>query len=138
MSVELVLSQEWQTLQNNHEQYEKGSLLIKLTCLVLWAGGLAANIDPAWIAVLVLMCWFQDGIYKTYQARLAQRLLCVESLIRENQPNSHPMQLYFEWLTLRKRGIGLLLEYAMSACRPTVAYPYAVILLLVGISELLS
>ena len=137
MNIEQRLSQEWQTLQNNHEQYEKGSLLIKLTCLVAWAGGLAANIAPVWIALLVLLFWLQDGIYKTYQARLAQRLLRVESLIRENPPNAQPMQLHSEWLSQRKRGAGLLLEYALSACRPTVAYPYALLLLLSGVEEFL-
>ncbi len=138
MNVEQVLSQEWQTLQNNHEQYEKGSLLIKLTCLVAWGASLAANLAPIWIALLVLMLWLQDGIYKTYQTRLAQRLLRVESLIRESPPNAQPMQLHSEWLTLRKGGAGILLEYAMSACRPTVAYPYVPILLLVGILKLLA
>ena len=64
MDVELLLAREWQTLQNCHEDYERSALLIKLVSLALWLGGLAFGVAEVWIALLVTLCWLQEGIYK--------------------------------------------------------------------------
>ena len=42
---------------------------------------------------------------------------------------SAPFQLHSQWQAQRTNSLGLLREYALNACRPTVAYPYAVIVL---------
>jgi hypothetical protein len=132
------LAQEWQTLQNNHEQHEKSALLIKLTCLVLCVAGWVAGVSLVALAILVVLCWGQEAIFKTYQARLAERLLHVESLLRESQPSSVVMQLHSEWSARRPGAVSLIAGYAVSACRPTVAYPYVPILILWGMAKSLS
>lgn len=125
------LGQEWQTLHDSHEQYEKNALLIKLTCLALCVAGLAAHVAGGWLAALVVLCWLQEGILKTGQARLAERLLRVEAWLRESEPAAPPaMQLYSAWSAARPGSVGLMLEYAANAGRPTVAFPYLPILLL--------
>ena len=133
MTVNESLGREWITLQNNHEQYEKGGLLIKLASLVLTAMGVALGLDTLLIAALVAVLWAQEGIYRTFQSRLGERILRVESQIRqsvnESQGAGTAYQLHSEWLAGRKSGLALVAEYATSACRPTVAFPHALILL---------
>jgi hypothetical protein len=46
--------------------------------------------------------------------------------------------LHSEWLASRSGVPGLLREYAVSALRPTVAFPYAVLLLLLGLLVVMS
>lgn len=134
------LGLEWTTLQNNHEQYEKGGLLLKLASLVLTAMGIALGLDAWLIAALVAVLWAQEGIYRTFQSRLGERILRVESLIRQDASGAGlsgagPLgsglayQLHSEWLAGRKGGLALVAEYARSASRPTVAFPHALILL---------
>ena len=123
------LAQEWQTLQGSHEQHERNALLIKLTGLALCVAGLAAHVPLGWLAVAVVLLWGQEGIIKTYQSRLADRLLVVESLLRDEKPARHAMQLHTDWVKNRPGSAGLIASYAMSACRPTVAFPYLPILI---------
>ncbi len=133
------LRSEWLALQAQHEHYEWAALGLKLSALGVCAWGLAAPL--AWS--LILLLWVQEAVLKTFQARLADRLLRIEqglraamSPIASTSPTSPPapavlaMQLHSEWLAQRPRGLGLLKEYAASACRPTVALPYPLLLLL--------
>lgn len=138
MDNKALLGQEWQTLQNNHEQHERNALLIKLSSVVLSLAGLASGLAPAWIALAVLLLWLLEGIFKTYQARLSEHLLQVESLLREEQPAQPAMQLNADWLSKRPGGAQLIGEYALSACRPTVTFPYLPILLAGGAAKLLG
>ncbi len=131
-------SQEWITLQNNYEQYEKGGLLIKLFGLVLTATGIALGLNEAVAVALILVLWGQESICRTFQSRVVHRLLRVEDLIKQAEttedriPNSdgtHALfQLHSEWLAGRKCVLGLVTEYATNACKPTVAYPYVVLI----------
>ena len=130
-----LLGQEWQTLQNNHEQHEKNALLIKLTSLTLCLGGLALGLPLLWISFAVLLCWGLEGIFKTYQARLSERLLRVEAMLGGLQPSAAPMQLHAEWAAGRPGGAALIAGYALSACRPTVAFPYLPTLLMLMIDH---
>lgn len=91
-------------------------------------GRLAAHVPPAWIGVAVVLCWMEEGIFKTYQSRLADRLLRVESLLQQAESSSPAMQLHSEWTARRPGGMRLIAGYAASACRPTVAFPYLPIL----------
>jgi hypothetical protein len=128
-----LLGLEWRTLQNNHEQHEKNALLIKLASLTLCCAGLAFGLPLLWIGFTVLLCWGLEGIFKTYQARLSERLLRVEAMLGGLQPSAAPMQLHAEWAASRPGSAALIAGYALSAGRPTVAFPYLPILLMLGI-----
>ena len=132
MNQHALLAQKWQTLHNNHEQYEKLALLIKLGSLGLCLAGLAFGLPLRWTALAVALSWLLEGIFKTYQGRLATRLLRVECLLREEQPELQAMQLYTDWSLQRPGILHLLLGYAASACRPTVTLPYLPLLLALG------
>jgi hypothetical protein len=124
------LSQEWTILQNNFEAYEISSLLIKLISIVLFTAGLAAALNLGVMCAVVLMLWVQEGIFRTYQSRLGARLLCVESLLRPGDAMSGAaFQLHTQWHLTRPGVAGLLMEYAASICRPTVAFPYSLLVL---------
>lgn len=130
-----LLGREWQTLQNNHEQHERNALLIKLTGLALCVAGLASSLPPLWIGFTVLLCWVQEAIFKTYQGRLAERLLRVEALLGQTPAAEMAMQLHRDWAADRPGGGALIAGYLASACRPTVAFPYLPILLLLGLGD---
>lgn len=138
MDSKALLAGEWQTLQDNHEQYERHALLIKLSCIALCTAGLAAHLPLLWIGASVLLLWLQDGIFKTYQGRLAERLMQVEAQLGQASPGLPAMQLYTEWTAKRPGGARLIAEYAISASRPTVAFPYLPILLLGGLARMLG
>ena len=119
------LRDEWLLLQAQHEHYELATLAIKLLAVAL-----LAFLHPyALVIPLLAVLWLQDAILKTFQARLGTRLLRLEQDLREGS-EAAAMQLHTEWLASRPRGAALLREYALSACRPTVAFPYAVLILL--------
>lgn len=122
-----LLGQEWATLQNNFEQYERSALCIKGASLVIGFAGLVLALDAFLMAALVLVCWLQEGITRTLQFRLGHRILKVEALIAQGALSSSsplPFQLHSEWLATRRSGVALVQEYVVSACRPTVAYPH--------------
>jgi hypothetical protein len=133
MNVNELLGQEWITLQNNFEQYERSALLIKGASLLVSLAGFLLALDASLMAAVVLVCWLQEGIFRTFQSRLGQHILKVESLIAQGASSSAiassspalPFQLHSEWLATRPPGLALLQAYATSACRPTVAYPHA-------------
>ena len=125
------LSHEWTTLQNNHEQHEKNALLLKLAAVAVLAAGPALALDAAAAIALLLVLWLQEAILRTIQARLGERILRVERLLREDaaQPGA-ACQLHTEWLASRPGLAGLLTEYGRNMLRPTVAFPHAVLVLL--------
>ena len=128
------LGLEWVTLQNNIERYENGGLALKLIALGLTVLGLGLNFPLLLISAVVLLIWLQEGIYRTFQTRLGQRIVQVEAMVRQlglTNLDAAPsaFQLHSEWLANRPGGLGLIREYLASAVRPTVAFPYAVVLL---------
>ena len=125
------LSHEWAILQNNYEQYEKSSLLIKLGCTALFVFCLALALHVMAAVTVILVLWVQEGIFRTYQSRLGERILRVEQLLRQATPQvAHACQLHTEWGALRPGFGGLLAEYAKSMLRPTVMFPYVVLALI--------
>lgn len=79
-----------------------------------------------------------EGIYKTYQARLLERLLHLETLLQKaDAPAGTAMQLYSAWTSQRPGALGLMAGYARSALRPTVTIPYLPLLLLLGLAKFL-
>jgi hypothetical protein len=125
------LTHEWAVLQHNHEQHERNSLLIKLAGVALFAAGPALALSMPASVALLLVLWLQEAIFRTFQARLGERLLRIERLLREGAAQSAaPCQLHSEWLASRSGLAGLVAEYAKNMLRPTVAFPYAVLVLL--------
>jgi len=136
MSDASALGQEWITLQNNFEQYEKAGLLIKLFAIALCALGFALALHEVVISALLLVLWLQEGIFRTYQARLGERILRLEQGLKTGETVEY--QLHSEWLASRPGMFGLLAEYGASALRPTVAFPYAALLVLIVVLVVLA
>jgi hypothetical protein len=130
------LKLEWVTLQNNHEAYERSALLIKLLAVVLLALGYLTGFDALMLGALLSVLWLQEAMLKTWQARLADRLQMIEQALQpDGQRRCNAFQLHSQWLAQRPGTMGLMTEYARSALRPTVAFPYAVLLVLTFISR---
>ena len=128
-----MLSQEWLALQSQYEHYEHSSLLIKLVAVIVFAAGLMLTLNLILVALFVAVFWLQEGILRTFQARLGARILQVETGYRaetEDQMVCQPFQLHTEWLRTRPGSIGLVAEYIKNAARPTVAFPYLILLLI--------
>ena len=122
---------EWTTLQNNYEQYEKNALLIKLASIGVFVLSLAFALNVGLAAVLLLITWVQEGIFRTYQSRLGERILRVEQLIRQSSvQTSLCYQLHSEWMATRPGFTGLLAEYGKSMLRPTVAFPHVLLIMM--------
>ncbi len=121
------LNEEWKTLHQDYERYERYSLLIKLAAILssLIVIGLTIHLPVA--AVFILVLWLQEGIWRTVQARTSKRLLALEQLIKRDDQKV-AMQFYSDWEATRHGTTGLIKEYMHNALRPTVAYPYAVLL----------
>jgi hypothetical protein len=118
---------EWAVLQDNHEQYEKTSLLIKLGGVVLFVACLVLSLDMLTSLLLLLLLWIQEAVLRTSQSRLGVRILRIEQLIAQAAA-APAYQLHTEWQATRPGIAGLLAEYGKNMLRPTVAFPYAVLM----------
>ena len=138
------LQSEWITLQTQFDSYEKCSLGIKLfsilvCCMLVFA--LHAGIWSLWFIAIL---WLQDGIWKTFQSRIAQRLEVVEQAIQDvsnktqNQMSEVGMQFNLAWSQSRLGVIGLVTEYIKQSLKPTVAYPHVALIALVLIQFYVS
>lgn len=125
-------SAEWQVLQNQYDSYEKCALAIKLLAVILLLLGLAYHLASICIALLIAVLWLQDAIWKTFQSRIENRLYVVETqLAAINQGdavNELAFQFNRDFLTKRPGCVALVREYLLQAFRPTVAYPYVLLL----------
>jgi hypothetical protein len=139
-----ILQSEWVTLQTQFDSYEKCSLGIKLfsilvCCMLVFA--LHAGIWSLWFITIL---WLQDGIWKTFQSRIAQRLEVVEQAIQDasnktqNQMSEVGMQFNLAWSQSRLGVIGLVTEYIKQSLKPTVAYPHVALIALVLIQFYVS
>jgi hypothetical protein len=132
-----ILQSEWITLQNQFDSYEKCSLAIKLFSILICCILVFAVDAGLWSLLVVAILWLQDAIWKTFQNRIGQRLEIVEQAIQDN-PHHVPehllhmgMQYNLAWNQSRPRAIGLISEYIEQSLKPTVAYPYVVLIFLV-------
>jgi len=117
------LAHEWATLQNNIETYERQALWVKLLAIVLaaqlgWLGW------PLLGMAMVLVLWLQEAIFRTSQSRLGERILELEQ-----HPQTRSHQLHTAWQAKRPGTLGLVREYLAQSLRPTVAFPYPVLVL---------
>ena len=136
---------EWAILHADIEKYERFSLVIKLVSVlacVLCVGYLIV----AWLSVaLIIVLWLQDGIWKTFQKRMETRIFFVEKMLEQYQNeqaeadgSNTAFQFYSQWNDKRQDVIGLIKEYLSNSAKPTVAYPYAVLVSLMIIFYLFS
>lgn len=121
--------QEWQVLQKQVDDFEKWSLIIKITNVLITLF-LIIFIQKSYIVgSIIFIVWLQDGIWKTFQSRSEFRLLSVEKAI-EHYKNSEknavdlPFQLNSDFLVNRPSTISLIAEYIKQSIRPTVAFPH--------------
>lgn len=124
---------EWCLLQNQFDSYEKHSLYIKLLSVIVL---LAAEISDAvsiFVVLILVVLWFQDAIWKTFQSRIEPRLLQLEKHISEKSEES-AFQYNSEYQRVRVSGLSLINEYVRQSIRPTVAFPY-IVLILVALAQ---
>lgn len=117
------LQQEWLALQSQHERYEALALGVKLAAFAV----VVVVPNPMLAMPLLGLLWLQEGVLKTFQGRLGDRLLAIEPALKSGTDMA-AMQLHSDWLATRPRGAGLLMQYLKSALRPTVALPYPLLM----------
>jgi hypothetical protein len=119
-------SQEWTVLQNQYDAYERSSLTIKLfaiaTFVVLWVLQFTAVLS----LFVLLTLWLLDAIWKTFQSRIEDRLLVVEAAMSDGLTKG-AMQFNQDFMRKRPRSIKLVQTYFTQALRPTIAFPYVVL-----------
>ncbi|KQP14077.1 hypothetical protein [Pseudorhodoferax sp. Leaf267] len=126
-----LLGREWTALHRDCELQERSALWIKLGAVALSVVALALAFDTVLTLLLLAVLWLQEAIVRTGQSRLNARLLNIETLLRAPLPGAgQACQLYSEWAASRPGHLGLIGEYLGNALRPTVAFPYAVLLVL--------
>jgi len=138
------LQSEWVTLQTQFDSYEKYSLIIKLFSILI-SCMLVFVFDIGICALMVvLILWLQDGIWKTFQHRIGQRLEIVEQAIQDhsnktqNETTDIGMQFNLAWNQSRSNAVGLVCEYIKQSIKPTVAYPHAVLFVMVVVQFYVS
>ncbi|WP_166423470.1 hypothetical protein [Paraglaciecola sp. 20A4] len=134
------LQQEWVTLQNQYDSYEKFACVIKLVCISLVATMLLLLAPNVFVAAFIFVLWLQEAIWKTFQARIEVRLLSIEKILSSPEEMAHANQIAMQfnstWLETRPSMLGLLQEYATSALRPTVALHYLLLIVIVIFTDL--
>ena len=129
------LQNEWTVLQNQYDSYEKCGLVIKLFAIVLVVILFQVNIGLYQSVAVVFIVWIQEAIWKTFQARIDTRLLAIEQqLVNEETPICTAFQYNSEFAKNRLGILGLVKEYWKQAIRPTVAFPHALLAIIVVLS----
>lgn len=121
------LQQEWELLHQDHERYDRNALYIKLAAIICCLLSFAYKLPLLLSALFVLTLWLQEGIWRTFQSRIADRLLLVEKGLTTNEDIS-AFQLYSCWEQGRPSTTGLIKSYISNSARPTVAFPYIILL----------
>ncbi|MFD2168265.1 hypothetical protein ACFSJY_18555 [Thalassotalea euphylliae] len=119
---------EWLLQQKQYDSYEKCSLGIKLISIIITAAFFAFDQAGFLSQAILLILWFQDGIWKTYQARIEGRILSLEQ-------DTEPFQFHTQFQENRPSTGSLIKEYARNAFKPTTAFPYIVLMILVFMSD---
>jgi len=127
---------EWCLLQDQFDSYEKHSLYIKLMSIFVILVAESLNVINVFIILILIILWFQDAIWKTFQSRIEPRLLQLERYIREGGDHDE-FQFNSEYLKVRLTGLSLIYEYVRQSIRPTVAFPHVVLILVLTFQYLL-
>ncbi len=126
------LKKEWALLHSDIEKYERFSLLIKLFGVLISALGIAYFANGLLTAIFIFILWLQDAIWKTFQKRLEARIIFIEQQLKtEPDSNGQAFQFYSQWQDQRQGAVGLIKEYLLNAAKPTVAYPYVILIALI-------
>ncbi|MFZ6845983.1 hypothetical protein [Undibacterium sp. RuTC16W] len=120
--------QEWRVLQTNIEALERNCLWIKLSAFTLFVVTAMFSFTVWMMLGLLATLCLQEAIVRTSQARLTARILRIESCLQSAEECGTAFQLHTEWLIDRPRAGGLFAEYLTQALRPTVAFPYVVLM----------
>ena len=133
----LKFKDEWTELHAYIEKYERFSLLVKLTAVLVSVLSIGFSIS-VWIAILfILVLWLQDGIWKTFQKRLETRIFYVEKQIKEQPEDIEgAFQYYSQWENKRQGVVGLVKEYVLNSLKPTVAFPYIALVVITPVALL--
>lgn len=124
---------EWCVLQNQFDSYEKHSLYIKLISIIALLAVQVLDVVSVFIPLILLVLWVQDAIWKTFQSRIESRLLQIEKCISEESGDGSEgdeCQFNSEYQKVSLSGLSLIIEYAKQSIRPTVAFPYVVLILI--------
>lgn len=134
------LATEWTLLQNQYDSYEKYSLVIKLVNVALFSLLVVMNSAFLLILAMILVLWGQDAIWKTFQSRIESHLLILEKSLTSVQAETQISAFQFNSLFIDKRpsSIGLMVEYAKQALRPTVAFPHMLLVVILLANHLLK
>ena len=125
---------EWCLLQNQFESYEKHSLYIKLSSILMLFLSEIFSVSMTSTFLILLVLWLQDAIWKTFQSRIEPRLLKIEKNIRE-KTEGNEFQFNKEYQLVETSSLSKILEYSKQAIRPTLAFPHIVLMIiLVGCS----
>jgi hypothetical protein len=119
------LSQQWQTLHNNYENYETYSLIIKLVSISLTTISMTLGLHATITFFIIATLWLQEGIWKTYQNRLS------DVIIKLEKDNNATYPLYNQWQENRPSKVKLVKSYISNALKPTVVIPYAPLMVIV-------
>jgi len=123
------LQQEWAIIHQDIEKYEKYSLLIKLFSILISIIAIAYHIHVVLALIFIFILWLQDGIWTTFQGRMQTRILVIEKGLRQQPDNTdQAYQLYTQWHEQSKGGLAVIVEYIKNSLKPTVSYPYIVLI----------
>jgi hypothetical protein len=119
------LSKQWQVLHNNYESYEQYALIIKLITVSLTALSMILALNVIFTFFIIAILWLQEAIWKTYQSRLSDVIIKLENDSKDAYP------LYSQWQENRPNTAKLVNSYISNALKPTVAFPYAPLMVIV-------
>jgi hypothetical protein len=128
---------EWLCLQNQYDSYEKHALIIKLVAVILCPTLLFMLNTAPWGILFITLLWLQDGIWKTYQHKIGERLLVLEKAIAKSWEHE-AMQFDSSWLASLRGGAALVRQYLGQACKPNVAYPYVLLVMVWAVYHYVS
>jgi hypothetical protein len=123
------LSPQWKILHDNYEKYEQYSLVIKLITICVTVCSIALIFSIVLTISIITVLWLQEAIWKTYQSRLSDAIITLE------QDNTGDIHLYSQWQEKRPSKAKLIKEYIYSALKPTVAFPYAPLMVIVVVFQ---
>ena len=75
------------------EKYERPALALKTGALILTLVFLFTPLSSLWFISLTLLIWLQEGIWRTSQARMEQRILHVGRALQMNETVTEPFQM---------------------------------------------
>ncbi len=125
------LESEWTTLQSSADQYEHRSLNIKLMSLLVVGFSIALPLELLPQILLIFLFWVTEAVYKTFQFRIFARLEKIETAILNSDLHCKPFQFNSNFDDERGGISSLLLEYVISALKPTIAITYLVLIVVV-------